>query len=86
MAEAVLSDIAASVIKSLGSLALEEIGLLWGFEDELKKLGNTVSTIQAVLLDAEEQQAKSHLVKDKKVQHVLTISFHFLGRNPRIGR
>jgi len=28
MAETVLSDIAASVIKSLGSLALEEIGLL----------------------------------------------------------
>jgi hypothetical protein len=64
MAEAVLSDIAASVIKSLGSLALEEIGLLEGFEDELKKLGNTVSTIQAVLLDAEERQAKSHVVKD----------------------
>jgi hypothetical protein len=64
MAEAVLFDTAASIITSSGSLALQEIGLLWGFKDELKKLGNTVSTIQAVLLDAEEQQAKSHLVKD----------------------
>jgi hypothetical protein len=64
MAEAVLFDTAASIITSSASLALQEIGLLWGFKDELKKLGSTVSTIQAVLLDAEEQQAKSHLVKD----------------------
>ncbi|GLT62399.1 hypothetical protein SLA2020_350410 [Shorea laevis] len=64
MAEAVLTDIAASIIKSLGSLALQEIGLLWDFKDELRKLGNTVSTIQAVLLDAEEQQAHNHAVKD----------------------
>jgi hypothetical protein len=64
MAEAVLFDIAASIIKISGSLALQEIGLLWGFKDELKKLGNTVSTIQAVLLDAEEQQAHNHAVKN----------------------
>jgi DNA-binding GntR family transcriptional regulator len=48
----------------LGSLALQEIGLLWGFKDELQKLRNTVSTIQAVLLDAEEQQDNNHAVKD----------------------
>lgn len=64
MAEAVLFDIAASIIMSSGSLALQEIGLLWGFKDELKRLGNTVSTIKAVLLDAEEQQAHNHAVKD----------------------
>jgi hypothetical protein len=64
MAEVVLFDIAASIIKSSGSLALQQIGLLWGFKDELKKLKNTVSTIQAVLLDAEEQQAHNHAVKD----------------------
>jgi DNA-binding GntR family transcriptional regulator len=64
MAEAVLFDIAASIIKSSASLALQEIGLLYGFKDELKKLGKTVSTIQAVLLDAEEQQAHNHAVKD----------------------
>jgi hypothetical protein len=64
MAEAVLFNTAEGIMKSLGSLALQEIGLLWGFKDELKKLGNTVSTIQAVLLDAEEQQAKNHAVKD----------------------
>ncbi|KAF5447762.1 hypothetical protein F2P56_033286 [Juglans regia] len=57
MAEGSLFDIAARIIESLGSLALKEIGLLWGVTDELKKLKNTVSTIQAVLLDAEEQRA-----------------------------
>jgi hypothetical protein len=64
MAEAVLFNVAASVITSSASLASQQIGLLWGFKDELKKLGNTVSTIQAVLLDAEEQQAHNHAVKD----------------------
>jgi hypothetical protein len=64
MAETVLFDIAGSIIKSLGSLVLQEIGLLWGFKDELRKLESTVLTIQAVLLDAEEKQANSHAVKD----------------------
>ncbi|KAF5447744.1 hypothetical protein F2P56_033271 [Juglans regia] len=57
MAEGILFDIAARIIESLGSQALKEIGLLSGVTDELKKLKNTVSTIQAVLLDAEEQRA-----------------------------
>jgi hypothetical protein len=64
MAESVLFDTAASIIKSSASLALQEIRLLRGFKDELQKLENTVFTIQAVLLDAEEQQAKNHAVKD----------------------
>ena len=64
MAETVLFDIAGSIIKSLGSLVLQEIGLLWDFKDELRKLKSTVLTIQAVLLDAEEKQANSYAVKD----------------------
>jgi len=64
MAEAILFNVAASIITSSGSLAGQQIGLLWGYKDELKKLGNMVSTIQAVLLDAEEKQAHNHLVKD----------------------
>ncbi|XP_042954986.1 disease resistance protein RGA2-like isoform X2 [Carya illinoinensis] len=64
MAEGVLFDIAARIIESLGSLALKEIGLLWGVTDDLEKLKNTVSTIQAVLLDAEEQWAVNREVKD----------------------
>ncbi|KAG6632394.1 disease resistance protein RGA2-like [Carya illinoinensis] len=64
MAEAILFDIAARIIESLGSLALKEIGLFWGVTDELEKLKNTVLTIQAVLLDAEEQWAVNREVKD----------------------
>jgi hypothetical protein len=64
MAESVLFDTAATIIKNSASLALQEIGLLCDFKDELKKLGKTVSTIQAVLLDAEEQQAHNRAVKD----------------------
>ncbi|XP_059428669.1 putative disease resistance protein RGA4 [Corylus avellana] len=57
MAEQILFGIAQRIIETLGSLAAKEIGLLWGFENELQSLSNTVSTIEAVLLDAEEQQA-----------------------------
>ncbi|XP_040992429.1 putative disease resistance protein RGA3 [Juglans microcarpa x Juglans regia] len=64
MAEAILFDVAARIIESLGSQTLKEIRLLWGVTDELEKLKNTVSTIQAVLLDAEEQCAVNRQVRD----------------------
>lgn len=37
------------------SLAFQEIYLAWGVKDELKELEDTLSTIKAVILDAEEQ-------------------------------
>lgn len=64
MAEAVLFNIADGILGKLGNLALQEMGLLWGVKQELEKLKNTVSTIKAVLLDAEELKAKSHEVRD----------------------
>ncbi|KAG7950872.1 hypothetical protein I3843_13G137900 [Carya illinoinensis] len=60
MVEGVHFDIAARIIESLGSLALKETRLLCGVTDELEKLKNTVSTIKAVLLDAEEQRAANN--------------------------
>jgi len=63
MAEGVLFTVAEGIIGKLGSLAFKEFELLWCFKDELDKLTNTVSTIQAVLLDAEEQQVGSHAVR-----------------------
>ncbi|KAF2319512.1 hypothetical protein GH714_016651 [Hevea brasiliensis] len=63
MADAILSDIAVEIIKKLGSLVLRETSLCWGVKDELDKLRRTVSSIQAVLLDAEEQYSQSHQVK-----------------------
>ncbi|KAG7946515.1 hypothetical protein I3843_14G043400 [Carya illinoinensis] len=65
MAEGTLFDIAARIIESLGSLARKEIGLFWGATaDELEKLKKTVSTIQAVLLDAEVQGAVNREVRE----------------------
>ncbi|XWS59064.1 hypothetical protein CRYUN_Cryun08bG0090100 [Craigia yunnanensis] len=60
MAETILSEVAASLVVKLGSLAVKEIRLSWGLVDEVKKLEATMSTIKAVLLDAEERQGKNH--------------------------
>ncbi|KAB1200170.1 putative disease resistance protein RGA3 [Morella rubra] len=59
MAEAfsIAGSVAAQAIGSLGSPVLKELGMLWGLKGELQKLQNTVSAIQAKLLDAEEKQA-----------------------------
>ncbi|XP_009801207.1 putative disease resistance protein RGA3 [Nicotiana sylvestris] len=63
MAE-ILYELAAEILKNLGSLAVQEVGSIWGLSDELRKLSGTVSSIQAVLIDAEEQQQSSHGVRD----------------------
>ncbi|KAF2294032.1 hypothetical protein GH714_006817 [Hevea brasiliensis] len=64
MAEAILFYIAEEIIRKLSSRGLEEIGLLWGVKDEIEKLRKTVSTIKAVLLDAEEQSSVSVQVQE----------------------
>lgn len=64
MADAVLSGITVEIIKKLGSLVHQKTKLYLGVKEELEKLRRTVSTIQAVLLDAEEQYWQSHQVKD----------------------
>uniref|UniRef100_A0A2N9GR12 Rx N-terminal domain-containing protein n=1 Tax=Fagus sylvatica TaxID=28930 RepID=A0A2N9GR12_FAGSY len=52
-------SVAEKVIEKLGSLAYEEILSAWGISSDLKSLELTMSTIQAVLLDAEEKQVKN---------------------------
>uniref|UniRef100_A0A2N9GA38 Rx N-terminal domain-containing protein n=1 Tax=Fagus sylvatica TaxID=28930 RepID=A0A2N9GA38_FAGSY len=64
MALAIPFGLVQKIIERLGSTAFKEIGSIWGVKDELEKLKNSVSTIQAVLLDAEEQQDKNHQVED----------------------
>ncbi|KAJ8900386.1 hypothetical protein K2173_025026 [Erythroxylum novogranatense] len=64
MAETILYDIAAEIIKILGSTALKQIGIWWGVNDELKKLEKTVSTIEAGLLDAEHRQIRDRQIKN----------------------
>nr|XP_023923952.1 putative disease resistance protein RGA4 [Quercus suber] len=64
MAEGVLFDLGKKVLEVVGSLALQEIKLACGVKAELENLKSTVSTIQAVLLDAEKQGSHNNQVKD----------------------
>ncbi|CAL5351874.1 unnamed protein product [Camellia sinensis] len=63
MAETIVFNIASKVLGSLGSLAINEVGLGWGLDEELKTLEGTLSTIKEVLSYAEEKQGKNHVVK-----------------------
>ncbi|TYG96786.1 hypothetical protein ES288_A11G380800v1 [Gossypium darwinii] len=73
MAEAIAFDLAAELITKLSSFTLSQIGLWWNVKDDLDDLKSTVSTIKAVLLDAEERSVTSQLVKDwlEKLRDVL---------------
>ncbi|KAG4177604.1 hypothetical protein ERO13_A11G317700v2 [Gossypium hirsutum] len=73
MAEAIAFDLALELITKLSSFTLSQIGPCWNVKDDLHDLKSTVSTIKAVLLDAEEQSVTSHLVKDwlEKMRDVL---------------
>ncbi|TQD84618.1 hypothetical protein C1H46_029820 [Malus baccata] len=61
MAEGVLFNVAAQIIERLGSLAFQEIGLIWGVQDELHKLQEIVAGFQGVLLDAEQKQTNNEV-------------------------
>uniref|UniRef100_A0A2N9ED44 Disease resistance N-terminal domain-containing protein n=1 Tax=Fagus sylvatica TaxID=28930 RepID=A0A2N9ED44_FAGSY len=63
MAEGVLFEVASGIIEKAGELAVQEIGLLLGVKEEIGKLRETVSTIKAVLLDAEKKE-HSNQVKE----------------------
>ncbi|KAL4601056.1 hypothetical protein ACB092_11G244000 [Castanea dentata] len=64
MAESIIYGVAQTIIESLGSQIFQEIGKICGVEKEIEKLKGTVSRIQAILKDAEEQQHHNHQVKD----------------------
>lgn len=56
MEEAILITVADAIIRKLGSIALKDIGSLWGTRGELQELERTISTINDVLVDAEYLQ------------------------------
>ncbi|XP_050283834.1 putative disease resistance protein RGA4 [Quercus robur] len=64
MGEGMLYGVAQKIIEELGSWAFKEVASLWDVEAELGNIKDTVSTIQAVLWDAAEQQSHNHQVKD----------------------
>ncbi|KAL7169096.1 hypothetical protein ACSBR2_034180 [Camellia fascicularis] len=49
MTETVIFNFASRVLEKIGLVALREVGLTWGLEEELKTLEGTISTIKAVL-------------------------------------
>ncbi|KAL0334358.1 UNVERIFIED_CONTAM: putative disease resistance protein RGA1 [Sesamum angustifolium] len=64
MAETFLFNITDRVLGRFSSIALEHITSTWNTKSEVQKLQNTLSTIRAVILDADGQQAKKHEVRD----------------------
>ena len=55
--------VAKGITEKAGNLLAQEIGLLWGVKDEIKKLGDTVLTISAVIQDAEKKQQQNNQVR-----------------------
>lgn len=56
--------VATRLINRLASAAFREFGRINGIMDELERLKNTVESIKAVLLDAEEKQEQSYAVQN----------------------
>ena len=63
MAEFVLSVVAEGILAKAISLASEHIGSASGFKEELGKLEESLTKIQAVLHDAEKRQVSDESVK-----------------------
>ncbi|KAJ7982237.1 Disease resistance protein [Quillaja saponaria] len=63
MAETILFGLVDKMIWRLGSSVVQQLGIVWNVTDELERIQSTVSTIKAVVMDAEEQGATNHAVK-----------------------
>ncbi|XP_077214630.1 putative disease resistance protein RGA3 isoform X1 [Tasmannia lanceolata] len=64
MADLLLSPLVKTIVGKLMDSVIQEITLLWGVDEEVENLSSTLSAIQAVLQDAEEQEASSNAVKN----------------------
>ncbi|XP_058078546.1 putative disease resistance protein RGA3 [Magnolia sinica] len=64
MAEVFLSALVQTMMGNLNSLLLQEFDTAWGVEKELGKLESMLSTIHAVLQDADKQQEQSKALRD----------------------
>ena len=54
---------AGEIVSRLISSAIELMGSAWGYEDELRRLRESLNMIQAVLTDAEKRQVREESVK-----------------------
>ncbi|MBS2599893.1 hypothetical protein KFY57_27690, partial [Salmonella enterica subsp. enterica serovar Typhimurium] len=57
--ESLASLVAEKVLEKLASKTYQEISIVWGVQEELRKLEDVLTTIKAVLLDAEEKQVEN---------------------------
>ncbi|XP_044465551.1 putative disease resistance protein RGA4 [Mangifera indica] len=64
MAEAILFNSATEILKKIGSLIGGEVSLLWDLKSNLRRLEGTMSTLKAVLMDAERKQTQDHQLRD----------------------
>ncbi|XP_022771979.1 putative disease resistance protein RGA1 [Durio zibethinus] len=64
MADALLSALVTAILDNLKSLSMEKIGLAGAFKKEFENLESTLTTIQAVLQDAEVRQCKSEAIRN----------------------
>ena len=73
MVEQIPFSIVENVLGSLGSSVVQKLGSMYGVRNELEKMEETLGTLNAVLLDAEDQLEKSHAVKDwvKRLKRVV---------------
>ncbi|XP_020411915.1 putative disease resistance protein RGA3 [Prunus persica] len=63
-AEFVLTFAAQGVLTKVVALATEQLSVAWGFKGELAKLENSLSLMQNILRDVEEQPTdRGHTVK-----------------------
>ncbi|KAL8151013.1 hypothetical protein V2J09_020821 [Rumex salicifolius] len=64
MAETVVLPFAKIILGQLTPLAIKELKLALGLEDEVDRIKSNLSSIQAVLRDAEKQQTTSESIKN----------------------
>ncbi|XP_073285277.1 putative disease resistance protein RGA1 [Primulina huaijiensis] len=64
MAEALVSALMQTVIGNLNKASQRGVGLLWGLEDDLRRLESVFSTIQLVIQDAEVQQRNNLVLQN----------------------
>ncbi|XP_044465070.1 putative disease resistance protein RGA4 [Mangifera indica] len=64
MAEAILFNTSTEILKKIVSLIGGEVPLLWNLKSNLRRLEGTMSTLKAVLLDAETKQTQDHQLRD----------------------
>ncbi|XP_043714847.1 putative disease resistance protein At3g14460 [Telopea speciosissima] len=64
MAETILVNGVGEILKVLISVATQEIDLAWGVKEDLEKLRDTLTYIQALVQDAEKQQVEKKDVRE----------------------